>query len=238
MSLNPSTCFSDPEDTDAHSDPPSSYSSPHNPRPLYFTFVLFLHLQLLFSLFRFPLCVFVFPASPFFSSSHNHPLRHPSSLSTICFPFLVPFHSCFLSPTALSYLFPPPTLPPPSLPLPPCPPPPPPQVRRLCQENQWLRDELAGAQQRLQDREQEVVTLEEQNRHLQFMSSIRKYDLEEPQLVRGTLNCTQTQMIRKSWQSLLLQPIRGSHRIRCGRKKAWPLFGRSFSAFKEIRRKY
>lgn len=64
------------------------------------------------------------------------------------------------------------------------PPPSPPQVRRLCQENQWLRDELAGAQQRLQDREQEVVTLEEQNRHLQFMSSIRKYDQEEPQLVR------------------------------------------------------
>ncbi|CAB1347739.1 unnamed protein product [Coregonus sp. 'balchen'] len=30
------------------------------------------------------------------------------------------------------------------------------QVRRLCQENQWLRDELARAQQRLQDREQEV----------------------------------------------------------------------------------
>ncbi|CAJ1064840.1 kinesin light chain 3 [Xyrichtys novacula] len=56
------------------------------------------------------------------------------------------------------------------------------QVRRLCQENQWLRDELAGAQQRLQDREQDVVTLEEQNKHLQFMSSIRKYDQEEPQL--------------------------------------------------------
>ncbi|XP_020358591.2 kinesin light chain 1 [Oncorhynchus kisutch] len=54
------------------------------------------------------------------------------------------------------------------------------QVRRLCQENQWLRDELAGAQQRLQDREQVVVTLEEQNRHLQFMSSIRKYDQESP----------------------------------------------------------
>ncbi|XP_054651206.1 kinesin light chain 3 [Dunckerocampus dactyliophorus] len=56
------------------------------------------------------------------------------------------------------------------------------QVRRLCQENQWLRDELAGAQQRLQDREQDVVTLEEQNRHLQFMSSIRKYDQEEAPL--------------------------------------------------------
>ncbi|TSN39338.1 Kinesin light chain 1 [Bagarius yarrelli] len=53
------------------------------------------------------------------------------------------------------------------------------QVRRLCQENQWLRDELAGAQQKLQEREQEVVMLEEQNKHLQFMNSIRKYDQEE-----------------------------------------------------------
>ncbi|KAM3874947.1 kinesin light chain 3 [Diretmus argenteus] len=56
------------------------------------------------------------------------------------------------------------------------------QVRRLCQENQWLRDELAGAQQRLQDREQVLVTLEEQNRHLQFMSSMRKYDQDEAPL--------------------------------------------------------
>ncbi|KAJ3591230.1 hypothetical protein NHX12_009176, partial [Muraenolepis orangiensis] len=54
------------------------------------------------------------------------------------------------------------------------------QVRRLCQENQWLRDELAVAQQKLQQREQEVVTLEEQNRHLQFMASIRKYDQDAP----------------------------------------------------------
>ncbi|KAI5626759.1 kinesin light chain 3, partial [Silurus asotus] len=53
------------------------------------------------------------------------------------------------------------------------------QVRRLCQENQWLRDELAGAQLKLQQCEQEVVTLEEQNKHLQFMSSIRKYDQDE-----------------------------------------------------------
>lgn len=57
------------------------------------------------------------------------------------------------------------------------------QVRRLCQENQWLRDELAGAQQKLQEREQEVVALEEQNNHLQFMSSIRKYDQDELSLV-------------------------------------------------------
>ncbi|XP_023668033.2 kinesin light chain 3 [Paramormyrops kingsleyae] len=56
------------------------------------------------------------------------------------------------------------------------------QVRRLCQENQWLRDELAGAQQRLQELEQHVVALEEQNQHLQFMSSIRKYDQDESPL--------------------------------------------------------
>lgn len=58
------------------------------------------------------------------------------------------------------------------------------QVRRLCQENQWLRDELTGAQQKLQEREQDVVTLEEQNKHLQFMNSIRKYDPDELTLVR------------------------------------------------------
>uniref|UniRef100_A0A3B3Z722 Kinesin light chain n=1 Tax=Periophthalmus magnuspinnatus TaxID=409849 RepID=A0A3B3Z722_9GOBI len=53
------------------------------------------------------------------------------------------------------------------------------QVRRLCQENQWLRDEVAGAQQKLQEREQEVVSLEEHNRHLLFMSSIRVYDQDQ-----------------------------------------------------------
>lgn len=47
------------------------------------------------------------------------------------------------------------------------------QVRRLCQENAWLRDELAAAQQRLQAAEQRVAQLEEENNHLSFMSSIR-----------------------------------------------------------------
>ncbi|XP_047507764.1 kinesin light chain isoform X3 [Pieris napi] len=50
------------------------------------------------------------------------------------------------------------------------------QVRRLCQENAWLRDELAAAQQRLQASEQRVAQLEEENKHLEFMASIRKYD--------------------------------------------------------------
>ncbi|GLH11726.1 Kinesin light chain [Gryllus bimaculatus] len=50
------------------------------------------------------------------------------------------------------------------------------QVRRLCQENAWLRDELANTQQKLQASEQAVAQLEEEKKHLEFMVSIRKYD--------------------------------------------------------------
>uniref|UniRef100_A0A8C2F8N4 Kinesin light chain n=1 Tax=Cyprinus carpio TaxID=7962 RepID=A0A8C2F8N4_CYPCA len=44
------------------------------------------------------------------------------------------------------------------------------QVRRLCQENQWLRDELANTQQKLQKSEQSVAQLEEEKKHLEFMN--------------------------------------------------------------------
>jgi kinesin light chain len=50
------------------------------------------------------------------------------------------------------------------------------QVRRLCQENAWLRDELANTQQKLQTSEQMVAQLEEEKKHLDFMQSVRKYD--------------------------------------------------------------
>ncbi|XP_065213828.1 kinesin light chain isoform X3 [Planococcus citri] len=50
------------------------------------------------------------------------------------------------------------------------------QVRRLCQENAWLRDELANTQQKLQASEQNVAQLEEEKKHLEFMDSIKKYD--------------------------------------------------------------
>ncbi|XP_051504120.1 kinesin light chain 1-like isoform X3 [Myxocyprinus asiaticus] len=50
------------------------------------------------------------------------------------------------------------------------------QVRRLCQENQWLRDELAGTQQRLQKSEQSVAQLDEEKKHLEFMNQLKKYD--------------------------------------------------------------
>ncbi|CAL9687193.1 unnamed protein product [Knipowitschia caucasica] len=50
------------------------------------------------------------------------------------------------------------------------------QVRRLCQENQWLRDELASTQQKLQRSEQSVAQLEEEKKHLEFMNQLKKYD--------------------------------------------------------------
>uniref|UniRef100_A0A8C4ZE81 Kinesin light chain n=1 Tax=Gadus morhua TaxID=8049 RepID=A0A8C4ZE81_GADMO len=53
------------------------------------------------------------------------------------------------------------------------------QVRRLCQENQWLRDELANTQHKLQRSEQSVAQLEEEKKHLEFMNQIKKYD-EDP----------------------------------------------------------
>uniref|UniRef100_A0A2L2YKV3 Kinesin light chain n=1 Tax=Parasteatoda tepidariorum TaxID=114398 RepID=A0A2L2YKV3_PARTP len=52
------------------------------------------------------------------------------------------------------------------------------QVRRLCQENAWLRDELANTQQKLQASEQQVVQLEEDKKQLEFMNSLKKYDSE------------------------------------------------------------
>ncbi|KAJ8361438.1 hypothetical protein SKAU_G00179630 [Synaphobranchus kaupii] len=50
------------------------------------------------------------------------------------------------------------------------------QVRRLCQENQWLRDELANTQQKLQHSEQGVAQLEEEKKHLEFLNQLKKYD--------------------------------------------------------------
>lgn len=52
------------------------------------------------------------------------------------------------------------------------------QVKRLCQENAWLRDELATTQQKLQSSEQIAAQLEEEKKHLEFMNSMKKYETE------------------------------------------------------------
>ncbi|KAM6428426.1 kinesin light chain 3 isoform 3-T3 [Liasis olivaceus] len=55
------------------------------------------------------------------------------------------------------------------------------QVRRLGQENLWLRDELAGTQLRLQHSAEAVAQLEEENGHLRFLSQLRHGEPREEQ---------------------------------------------------------
>ncbi|GAU97424.1 hypothetical protein RvY_08724-2 [Ramazzottius varieornatus] len=53
------------------------------------------------------------------------------------------------------------------------------QVKRLLQENTWLREELALTQQKLQSSEQNVAQLESDKQQLEFMNQLKKYDLGE-----------------------------------------------------------
>lgn len=56
------------------------------------------------------------------------------------------------------------------------------QVRRLCQENSWLREELSATQNRLQLSEQQCATLEEQLKHLEFLNDLKKFDGDSSQI--------------------------------------------------------
>ena len=56
------------------------------------------------------------------------------------------------------------------------------QVRRLCQENTWLREELSTTQQKLQQSEQSNVQLEEEKKHLEYMNSLKTFDEGGPQV--------------------------------------------------------
>lgn len=58
------------------------------------------------------------------------------------------------------------------------------QVKRLCQENAWLRDELNSVQQQHQMLGQQVAQLEEENKHLEFMISIKKFDEDQQETSR------------------------------------------------------
>ena len=53
------------------------------------------------------------------------------------------------------------------------------QVKRLCQENTWLRDELAGAQKKLHECEQSNVAYAVEIEHLKFLKDVKQYDLNE-----------------------------------------------------------
>lgn len=80
------------------------------------------------------------------------------------------------------------------------------QVRRLCQENQWLRDELANTQQKLQKSEQSVAQLEEEKKHLEFMNQLKKYDDDiSPSVSSCTVKssarlCICCNLVTEKWQ--------------------------------------
>lgn len=56
-------------------------------------------------------------------------------------------------------------------------------MKRLCQENGWLRDELSSTQLKLQESEQKLAAVEEEKKHLEFMNEMKKYDPELSQVV-------------------------------------------------------
>ena len=78
------------------------------------------------------------------------------------------------------------------------------QVRRLCQENQWLRDELAGTQQKLQKSEQSVAQLEEEKKHLEFMNQLKKYDEDLSPSV-SVLQSVLSSLVFKVWPDIFRQ---------------------------------
>ncbi|XP_066494242.1 kinesin light chain 3 [Tiliqua scincoides] len=62
------------------------------------------------------------------------------------------------------------------------------QVKRLCQENLWLRDELAVTQLRLQHSEQTVAQLEEEKKHLEFLNQLKQFDPRDEQVEKDNVD--------------------------------------------------
>ena len=93
------------------------------------------------------------------------------------------------------------------------------QVRRLCQENQWLRDELANTQQKLQKSEQSVAQLEEEKKHLEFMNQLKKYDEDvSPTVSRSALLTVfppRGGILGVWWDAALCCPVSVGHRAAC-----------------------
>jgi len=52
------------------------------------------------------------------------------------------------------------------------------QVKRLCQENAWLRDELASTQKKLHECEQSNAAYSVEIEHLKFLKDIKQYDID------------------------------------------------------------
>ena len=55
------------------------------------------------------------------------------------------------------------------------------QVKRLCQENAWLRDELASTQKKLHECEQTNASYSVEIEHLKFLKEVKQYDVDSGQ---------------------------------------------------------
>ena len=53
------------------------------------------------------------------------------------------------------------------------------QVKRLCQENAWLRDELASAQKKLHECEQSNAAYSVEIEDLKFLKEVKQYDIND-----------------------------------------------------------
>jgi len=53
------------------------------------------------------------------------------------------------------------------------------QVKRLIQENSWLREELNAAHQKSQDNDQAIAALEVEKKHLEFLNSLKKFETQD-----------------------------------------------------------
>ncbi len=60
------------------------------------------------------------------------------------------------------------------------------QVKRLCQENAWLRDELASSQKKLHDSEQSNAVYAVELEHLKFLKEVKQYDLNDNTSISNT----------------------------------------------------
>ena len=63
------------------------------------------------------------------------------------------------------------------------------QVRRLADENSWLRQELQRTQQQLQEVESEACKIKEEKQHLEYTISLSKVVRIDKQVINQTIIC-------------------------------------------------
>jgi kinesin light chain len=69
------------------------------------------------------------------------------------------------------------------------------QVKRLCQENAWLRDELGSTQKKLHECEQTNATYSVEIDHLKFLKDVKLYDIDNENSTNKIISESNNQQI-------------------------------------------